>query len=78
MCHLAAAVTYLVQGRRLRLTRPTRHALTNGWTATALLVAVFTVAVRPAWNHVHPATCQVLCPPSSASPSFPSSRLVLT
>ena len=49
LCHLTACLCYLIHADRLKMTRPTRHALVNGWLSAALLMLAFTLGIRPAF-----------------------------
>lgn len=56
LCSLTACLCYLIHGQRLKMTQATRHSLLNGWLSVALLMAAFTVGVRPQLGKV---SCQV-------------------
>lgn len=47
LCHLTACLCYLIHRRKLKMTQPTLHSLTNTWMSLALLTIVFTLGVRP-------------------------------
>ena len=58
LCHLTACLCYLMHADRLKMTRPTRHALVNGWLSAVLLMFAFTLGVRPAFFLGGKAGCQ--------------------